>query len=180
MVGAPLADVATPAGTLGDAGKVRVRSGADPAMRSSVSGNAAGGVLGSALAIVPDPNTDDIDLERDRDGSIRTSVESFTAWMEDRPGGRALRIDRCQGLADVGFERLDETGAALSDGDTLRNLGAAMLGDGLREDDRTINLVYDEGTNDTCGNADNPSMPGPFSLGVIDRNGACPDPNVLP
>lgn len=53
--------------------------------------------------------SDGRDLELDKNGSIRASVESAQSWLAKESGGPRLRFDTCQGDLDVTFVHLPRT-----------------------------------------------------------------------
>jgi hypothetical protein len=55
--------------------------------------------------------SDGYDEELDANGRIRASFEHIETYLRDRLGGRAFRIDTCDGMLDISFLRLDRTAA---------------------------------------------------------------------
>ncbi len=59
--------------------------------------------------------SDSVDDELDLDGSIAGSLLGVTAWTMQASGGRALRLDTCDGDVVVTFVQLDRTEADLAE-----------------------------------------------------------------
>lgn len=111
------------------------------------------------LYVLPSDGTDDALDTNDR---LCNSVRSWTQWLIDQTGGRALRLDTDDGVLDIGFVRLDLDDATMhgtSDAASIESGHAYVrdriereleLGDGLAS--QKLYAVYYGGTSEyACG-----------------------------
>lgn len=102
------------------------------------------------LYIIPQDGQDDsLDLE----GSLLNSVGSVQTWLAGQTGGRTLRMDTFEGVLDVSFARLDQTGSEISaSGEQADDIiRAKLLASGFDNTEKLYVIYYDgEVTSQFC------------------------------
>jgi len=102
--------------------------------------------------------SDRVDRSFDTDGSIQNGVDSFQRWLSAQTGGRTLRIDTYQGLADVTFRRMPAADGPYPHLAIFQDLPAA----GLAAPGKVYGVYYDGGgLQSQCGGAAWPQWPEP-------------------
>ena len=102
--------------------------------------------------------SDRVDRSFDTDGSIQNGVDSFQRWLSGQTGGRTLRIDTYQGLADITFLRMSSPDGPFPHTAIIQDLVTA----GLNAPGKVYGVYYDGGgLQSQCGGAAWPQWPEP-------------------
>lgn len=120
-------------------------------------------VSGAQVHVIYALPSDGADRRLDTDGTLARSVEAFQRWLDGQTGGRRLRLDTYQGVADISFIRLAESDAAIKalDPRIVANLGTKLRQAGFSASDKVYLVYYDGSSGHSCGGAAwPPDVPG--------------------
>jgi hypothetical protein len=121
--------------------------------------------------------SDGLDLELDKNGSIRSSVASAQSWLARESGGPRLRFDTCQGDVDVTFVRLPRTEQEYSAfGEGIRDQVEYDIWSAGFSAPNKIYAAYYGGSLEKCGQGPHPpDLPGNVVV-LAPRTAHCPEP----
>lgn len=117
----------------------------------------------------------------DTNGQIATSVAAWSGWFEGQTGGRALRLDTCNGVLDIRFVQLDKTEATLkATGLFLRDaIEDELQQKGLLQEAKIEAVYYGGDADGTCGGgAWPPALIG--HVAAVYLKGTFSDPGIPP